>query len=71
MNKNATAKILITISIIAASLSIFIVIAQITPAKNVSNVLSFIGPGKTKILIVPGHEPNDGGAEYNKIKEET
>ena len=24
---------------------------------------------KIKILIVPGHEPNDGGAEYRQLKE--
>jgi len=44
---------------------------KITKIKKVSAVLKFIEPNtKIKILIVPGHEPDNGGAdEYKKIKE--
>ena len=33
------------------------------------NVATFQGVSKIKILLVPGHEPNYGGAEFGSIKE--
>ena len=71
MNKNITAKILISISIISIGISSYIVISQ---TLNISRVFA-VFPSTTqnekiKILIVPGHEPNAGGAdEFKKIKE--
>ena len=71
MKNSLTAKILILTTIIAIGFSAFIIMPKITKIKKVSAVLKFIEPNtKIKILIVPGHEPNNGGAdEFKKIKE--
>jgi N-acetylmuramoyl-L-alanine amidase len=69
MNKNNTAKILISISILSFGISAFIVFSQMTDIKNMFATLLY-SEQKIKILIVPGHEPNAGGAdEFKKIKE--
>lgn len=66
MRKSVTAIILVSISIIALSVSAFVFIPQTT---KVTNILNYQNK-KIKILIVPGHEPNAGGAdEFKKIKE--
>lgn len=61
-------KILISISFIAITLSFLIFILDTQGAKG---IVPFKKPNeKVKILIVPGHEPNAGGAdEFKKIKE--
>ncbi len=63
MSKHTLSKTLISISIIALSFSAFIFISQTTKFLPSTS-------HKIKILIVPGHEPNAGGAdEFKKIKE--
>lgn len=64
----ALKKILITTTILAFGISFFIFTSE-TP-KTKSEVTSSVQQEKVKILIVPGHEPNAGGAnEFKKIKE--
>lgn len=68
MNKNIISKVLIYISIFALGISALLAISQIAETSNSSpSVLSL--NKKIRILLVPGHEPNDGGAIYGKIKE--
>lgn len=68
MNKNIISKVLISISIFALGISALLAISQIAETSNSSpSVLSL--NKKIRILLVPGHEPNDGGAIYGKIKE--
>lgn len=56
-------KILIWITAVSIIFSIFIIILQIVKSDKLLN-------NKIKILVVPGHEPNAGGAdEFKKIKE--
>ena len=71
MTKNNTAKILIFIIILSLSVSAFMVFSQSYKQNNPSQIKSqFDRQTKIKILIVPGHEPNAGGAdEFKKIKE--
>ncbi len=66
-----TAKILTTVSIISLTISAFIVIFQVADTRSVATALSVDQKNEqVKILIVPGHEPNSGGAdEFKKIKE--
>lgn len=69
MNENLLAKILISVSVLCISVSAFIVLSPMIKTENIAAALS-ISPKKIKVLIVPGHEPNKGGAdEYKKIKE--
>lgn len=68
MRKITTAKILITITILALMASIFLAASQNKKLGGFATVFGF--DKKTRILIVPGHEPNAGGAdEFKKIKE--
>ncbi len=71
MTKNITAKILILIIILCFSASTFIVISQTINIKKITDIFSFNKQTKKiKVLIVPGHEPNAGGAnEFKAIKE--
>lgn len=71
MKKSVTAKILISVSIIALTISFYIFVSQTHEQNNPSQMKSqFDGARKISILIVPGHEPNAGGAnEFKKIKE--
>ena len=69
MNKSITAKLLISISSIALIISAFIYLSQTINTKNISVAL-ISNNIKVRLLIVPGHEPNAGGAdEFKKIKE--
>ena len=71
MKNNLTAKILISISVIAISISAFIALSQTTKPGNISAIFSSTlhNNKKIRVLIVPGHEPNDGGADYKGIYE--
>jgi len=71
MSKNRTAKILLSITVLAIIISALITIFDQVKIKNVSSVFSFnVQNKKIKLLIVPGHEPHAGGAdEFKKIKE--
>ncbi|MFH1455141.1 MAG: N-acetylmuramoyl-L-alanine amidase [bacterium] len=71
MKKSTTAKVLISVSILCFGISALILISQRVKIDGISAVLSFNDQNKKiKILIVPGHEPNAGGAdEYKAIKE--
>lgn len=65
MKKNALIKIIISLSVVAVSVSAYIFTPQISELAGLSNKKNII-----RILIVPGHEPNAGGAdEFKKIKE--
>ncbi|MFA6340869.1 MAG: N-acetylmuramoyl-L-alanine amidase [Candidatus Paceibacterota bacterium] len=65
MKGDITKKILISISVVSLCLSALIAIAE---RAKTDNVFTF-GPKKIKLLIVPGHEPDAGGALYGNIKE--
>ncbi len=72
MSKKILTTILISVSVIAISFSIFI---EASLQKNNAGTAAIIlhlaeQNKKIRVLIVPGHEPNAGGAdEYKKIKE--
>jgi N-acetylmuramoyl-L-alanine amidase len=67
MKKKSLVKILVLITIIFIGVFILIIVSNAIKA----NSLSFLNQNKKiRILIVPGHEPNAGGAdEFKKIKE--
>jgi N-acetylmuramoyl-L-alanine amidase len=68
MKKNTLAIILTTAVILGVSA--FLAVSQISKTKSISTILSFIHETqKIRVLIVPGHEPNDGGASYKGINE--
>jgi len=68
--KKITAKVLISVTILALGASAFIVFSHSVKIKNLSTILPFTEQNKKiKLLIVPGHEPNAGGASYGKINE--
>ena len=71
MKKKVVAKVLISVILIFLGIYVFIVVSHITKTENISTVLSTNEQNKKiRILIVPGHEPNAGGAdEFKKIKE--
>ncbi len=63
MSKSITSKILISVAVLAIGITAFIFFTQKIEIKNKQSE-------KIKILIVPGHEPNAGGAdEFKAIKE--
>lgn len=64
-------KILISISISAIGISALILVSEKATTQNISQIYSINQQNKKiKLLIVPGHEPNAGGAdEFKKIKE--
>jgi N-acetylmuramoyl-L-alanine amidase len=71
MENKITARVLIFTIILSLSISFFIFIfQQIKSEKNSTIFSSTKQNNKIKILIVPGHEPDAGGAdEFKKIKE--
>lgn len=71
MSKKTTAKFLISVSILCFSISALLIIPQTTKIKSASSIFfTALQNKKIKILIVPGHEPNAGGAdEFKRIKE--
>ncbi|MFA5651968.1 MAG: N-acetylmuramoyl-L-alanine amidase [Candidatus Paceibacterota bacterium] len=65
MKKNILAKIIVSLSVVAVGVSAYIFTPQFSELASLSNKKDMI-----KVLIVPGHEPNAGGAdEFKKIKE--
>jgi len=70
MKEKTLSKILISITILSFSASAFLAVYQLKK-EGVATVFSFLNQNKKiKILIVPGHEPDAGGAdEFKKIKE--
>jgi len=70
MMNNSIRKILIYISVISICVSVIIAISHTIKTGNISATQLFAEQShKIKILIVPGHEPNDGGAIYKGVKE--
>ena len=71
MRKNVVAKILILIIILSISIYALITIPHKIKINNISDIFSTVLPTKKiKVLVVPGHEPNAGGAdEFKTIKE--
>ena len=69
MIKNRLSKILISVTIISFSISALIIGTRLAKTIDISNI-SVLSNQKIRILIVPGHEPDAGGAdEFKKIKE--
>src|SRR3989338_2172346 len=82
MNKPNWFFIFITFAIIAISTSFLIAITPSQANNSTGDVLissvlkakynlAKQGGPKIKVLIVPGHDPKDGGAEYKQVKERT
>lgn len=67
--RKITAKILISIAILIFGASVFVVFLCAVKTENVLATPFVKQTKKIKILIVPGHEPNTGGASYRKINE--
>ena len=64
MKKNITATIIISVTIICIGIFSYVAVSKASKSGDIKT------DEKIKILIVPGHEPNAGGAdEFKKIKE--
>jgi N-acetylmuramoyl-L-alanine amidase len=64
MFKINTKNILLFLTIISFAITVSVVVSQ-----NLYIFKKYQSNKKIKLLLVAGHEPNDGGAEYNGLKE--
>ncbi len=70
MINNIAKKITIIILVLSIGISFFIIASNLLKNGEKTPFAAFIAQNKKiKILIVPGHEPKDGGASFGKINE--